>query len=207
MLEHEGWSCERRLPNDGPVRDAFTSVLRETVSLLTTQEGASVRLGMRTPESGANSRERTNVRAPPARRPTPKLAGDWPKERRAPTQRLDRCRLRYFLTSTSTTACPRSVRGDLLRRVGDQLVRLPFCLLEVVAYTPLACLRWWCLMHFGLLFGFLSLLTFRTVSLSDWSAMSIGTSVAVKLFVRAIEGVRTTASAFCKKEHEVAEAG
>ena len=62
-------------------------------------------------------------------------------------------------------------------------------------------------MYFGLLFGFLSLLTFRTVSLSDWSAMSIGTSVAVKLFVRAIEGVRTTASAFCKKEHEVAEAG
>ena len=62
-------------------------------------------------------------------------------------------------------------------------------------------------MYFGLLFGFLSLLTLRTVYFSDWSAMSIGTSVAVKLFVREIEGIRTTASAFCKEEHEVAEAG
>ena len=54
------------------MRDAFTSVLRETVSLLTTQEGASLRLGAQTPESGAN------VRAPPAGRPPPELAGDRP---------------------------------------------------------------------------------------------------------------------------------
>ena len=72
------------------------------------------------------------MRAPPAGRPTPGLAGDRPKERRAPTPKLDRCSLWYFLTSTSAVTCPRSVRHVALRRVGDQFAVFPFCLSVVV---------------------------------------------------------------------------
>ena len=130
----EGWSCERRLPKDGPVRDAFTSVLRETVSLLTSQEGASVRLGMRTPESGANSRERskrvgtsrgaTNPKT--GGRPAQGTAGTNRKTGEVPSQVLVNLDLNYCVSEVSLWRSPTACR----RSVGS---RLPFSLLEVVA--------------------------------------------------------------------------
>ena len=61
----------------------------KTGSLLTCQEGAR-----------QSPVRRTNVRAPPAGRPTPKLAGDRPKERRAPTPEL--VRLPVFFNTLGT---------------------------------------------------------------------------------------------------------
>ena len=68
-------------------------------------------------------------RVPPAK-------GDQPEDWRATDpktsgrQPKDWAGRRYFLPSTSTTTCPRSVRGVRLQRVRDQLVRLPFCLAD-----------------------------------------------------------------------------
>ena len=107
------------------MRDAFTSVLRETVSLLTTQEGASVRLGMRTPESGANSRERSKRAGTPRLATNPKTggrlaqgtAGTNPKTGQVPPQVLfnlpQRLRVRgqfveisYGVSEISWSGCP-----------------------------------------------------------------------------------------------------
>ena len=133
MLEHEGWSCERHLPKDGPVRGAFFFFLNpccETGSLLTKQEGTSVRLGARTPNSGV-----TCGHSP---------AGDRPKERRAPTPKLDR-HAATFLTTTQAATSWRSLRLAPPRRVGVQFAKLPYALLEVVLQQCLA--SWYAVLH------------------------------------------------------------
>ena len=114
------------------MRDAFTSVLRETVSLLTTQEGASVRLGMRTPESGANSRERSKRAGTPRLATNPKTggrlvqgtAGTNPKTGQVPPQVLFNLDLNDCVSEVSSwrspTACRRSVGQVALLPVGGR---------------------------------------------------------------------------------------
>ena len=63
--------------------------LRETPS--SRRSGVSTK-GMRMPAPGGDKRAGT----PPAGRPTPKLASDRPKERRAPTPKLDRHTVNFF---------------------------------------------------------------------------------------------------------------
>ena len=85
-----------------------------------------------TPASGARYQlpEGRRERAPPAGRPTPELAGDRPKGRRAPTQELDRYHNIFNLDLSdhvsevdswkSLTACRRSVGQVALLPVGDR---------------------------------------------------------------------------------------
>ena len=117
-------TCERRFLKDGPAgAAAFTSVLRETGSQVTTQEGASVRLGVRTPESGENSRRRSKRAGTPRRGTNPQncrpqgTAGTNSKTGQVPPQVL------FNLDLGGHVA---------LRRDGDQFDVFFFCLLQVV---------------------------------------------------------------------------
>ena len=66
------------------------------------------------------------MRAPPAGRPTPKLAGDRPKERRAPTRRLDRPLLCFNLAGTHELILDGGLVSEVVRRSGTMVWNLVF---------------------------------------------------------------------------------
>ena len=112
------------------MRDAFCC---ETGSLLTKQVGTSVGLGAQTPESGV-------------------MCGGlpWatnPKERRAPTQELDRCRVTFEHSRRPQVLACRSLLGVRVRR--RDFLRYTLEVLEVAGETssgiPTLCWRSWCL--------------------------------------------------------------
>ena len=72
-------------------------------------------------------REEQTCGHPSTGRPTPKLAGDRPKERRAPAQRLDRLLLRFNLAGTHELILDFGGSGfEVVRRSGTMVWNLVF---------------------------------------------------------------------------------
>ena len=94
-------------------RRVAVAVAGKSVTFTATPVGGHVPVaqGGSTPESGLTRG------SPSPRRPTPKVAGDGPKERRAPIPKLDRYRYRHFLISAVT--CPRSDRQIAILPVSE----------------------------------------------------------------------------------------